>query len=567
MFSSGDVGMPASRAGSAHERSPGLRAGLLAALTVAGTLRLWCLPVPYLHPEHELVADNAMAAMVRGDWRPVIPVHGAAFLDLLRAFYTAWALAGQLSGRWVDRIDALASYLHDPWPFLMAGRAIVAAAGVATVYGLARLGHLLGSPAGGVAAAGLLAVSFVHVRQSLNLWYDVPAGLAVLLAVSAAVRALRVRTRAALVTAGALGGLAVATKHPMAPVVLPVALATWWGAAPGKRLRPAIASATAAVAIYAALNPYTVLEPRNFLAWSSTTAAAVRLGGSGAASFPTLVYLGLGGALPALAVVGAVLRLRIAPRETAILLAFPLLYAAAIGSAPRVHLRYLAPLAPFVCLFAGIALAAAARAIAPRCAGVGLTVLTVLVGAGSFAQSATFVRLLAREDTRVAAGRWIMANVPPGTTVDVPSVNRYPNPVLPRSPDLLSLALPDLLPALRARGAVAGDRIWPMSFQRGMMGEETAGWRPRAPVVVTARVLPRHPTILRGLDTPEPCIEQLVRDGYRPVVEFPAFSPSFEGVFDPLDADYMPVARFEGLHRPGPHLTIWLRGEPGVPIR
>lgn len=567
LFSSGDPGMPAPEAGSEKRWSEGLRLGLLGALTVAAALRLWPLPVPFLHPEHELIPDNAMAAMVRGDWRPAIPVHGAAFLDLLRLLYTSGALVGQLAGVWADRVDVLASYLRDPWPFLLVGRVLVVLAGIATVYLVARLARLLGSPAGGVAGAALLAVSFVHVRQSLHLWYDVPAGLAVLLAVTASLRALRVRTRGALVLAGALGGLAVATKHPMAPVALPIALATRWAGAPGSRLGTAAATGAAALAVYAALNPYTVLEFGNLLAWSTTTAAAVRHGGTGSFSFPALVYLGLGVVMPVSAAAGAVLRLRAAPRETVILLAFPILYAAAVASAPRLHLRYLAPLAPFVCLFAGIALAAAARAIAPRRPGIVLAGLTLLAAAGSLAQSATFVRLLAREDTRVAAGRWITARVPPGTLVDVPSVNRYPNPVLPLSPELVNLAFPQAFPALRARGALAPDRIWPMTFQRGMMGEETAGWRPRAPVVVTARVLPRHPAILRGLDTPAAWVEQLVRAGYRPAVEFSAFAPSFAGVFDPIDADYMPVARFAGLERPGPHLTIWLRGDAGAAVR
>ena len=533
------------------------RLGLLGIVVVAAGLRLWAFRQPYLHAEQELIPLNALTGLVRGDWRPDIPVHGAAFLYLLRTLYAGWGMAGQLSGVWQDQLDVLASFLRDPWPFLLVGRALVVAAGLATVWLVARVGRMVGSIPGGLVGAALLAVTFVHVRQSVYLWYDVPAGLAVLGAVAAALRAQRLATVGAFIVTGALAGLAVASKHPMAPVVVPVALAVWWTARPSDRLRAMLATALPALGMYTLLCPYTILELPRFLQWTNTTAIAVVHAGAAAASLPTLIWLGLGIVTPMLAVVGVALRVRRAPRETILLAAFPIVYLAILGAAPRLHLRYLAPVAPFACLFAGLGLASVARRFGRSHGGVLLAGLTVLVAAGPCAQSMAFVRLLARDDTRLQAGRWIEANVKPGTPLEVPALNGYPNPVLPLNAELLGFQFPAWAAALRARGVGTPERSWPLRFRRGVFGDPLTDERPAASIVVTAE----HPSALRESNTPREWIERLPGFGYRPVAQFRGFWEPLDAVFDPIEADYTPLARFGQVVRPGPNITIWMRGE------
>jgi hypothetical protein len=104
--------------------------------------------------------------------------------------------------------------------------------------------------------------------------------------------------------------------------------------------------------------------------------------------------------------------------------------------------------------------------------------------------------------------------------------------------------------ALRER---LGDRFrpWAVTSYPSVGGSPPAGHG----FVVTAA----HPGLFPQLDTPQPYLETLRKMGARQVAAFDgAPTPLPPGVvFDPIDADYVPLRGWNALRLPGPNLTIW----------
>src|SRR4029453_13317041 len=106
-----------------------------------------------------------------------------------------------------------------------------------------------------------------------------------------------------------------------------------------------------------------------------------------------------------------------APRAALLLGAFPAASYLVAGASANVFVRYMIPIVPFLCLFAAVAVdaisLAAARATGLRQGGVGFAPV-IAPSAGSVLQ---FDRILAREDSRVIAAKWVVENVPFGSSV------------------------------------------------------------------------------------------------------------------------------------------------------
>src|SRR5262249_46572507 len=122
-----------------------------------------------------------------------------------------------------------------------------------------------------------------------------------------------------------------------------------------------------------------------------------------AMSLATLALAGLGAALVAWR------------RERAVvpLLAFVALYAAIVGRSHLVLNRYALPLLPAIAFLAAHAL----RAIRPTALALAIAGLAIVT---QLAPTASYLRLLATEDTRVAAATWLTTHVPPDAKLFLP---------------------------------------------------------------------------------------------------------------------------------------------------
>jgi len=533
------------------------RALILLAVLVGALLRVYPMHRPYLGLElQELYPSNAVVAIARHNWEPFSLHHGGGFLTVLRALFTAWYAAGRFAGLYADRIDLLAAYVRDPFPFVLAGRLAVLAAALLSIYLVGRVGARLFSTAAGVAGALLLAVTFMHVRESHHVWLDVPAGAAALGAVAASLSACRAGGAGRVALAGALGGVALAAKYSTVPIVLPILLAAWWADEPhwGAIMRRLLVAGAAALLAFALLSPYGILKFRETV-HLLTTLHGLLFGKPGASlDLGTCIRQGFGTGIAVLAILGLVVGTRAAPRPAAIVASFSLGYLAVLALESLLYARYLAVLAPFAALFAGCGACALARRFTPRHPLLGVGAIVLLAGAAPALQSVEYDRFLALRDTRQLAADWILAHVPSGTPLTLSNMVPYPNPTLPLDAAQLERRYGEFAAALKTRGIADPARTYPMRFLAFFDGF-SPDWQPSDRFVVTAY----HPVVLRVMNVPPNHLARLGAAGARAVVRFEGFREPLPTsvVYEPAEADYVPLAGFGALVRPGPNLTVW----------
>jgi Dolichyl-phosphate-mannose-protein mannosyltransferase len=287
---------------------------LLAVLLLAAGLRLWGLlhDLPFSYYGDELHFMKRAMALGTGDLNPHW-FHKPAFLMYVLAFcYGLYYALGALAGRFESTAELGAHFLFAPADFLLIGRLVVCACGIATVWVVYRLARrAYGSPAAGLAGALAAAVLRPMVESSQEIKSDIPCAflvaLSVLFYVQAHDREALVgegrRSKRDLIIAGLLAGAAMGT-HYYAIVLLPtyLLLEGWRLArAAGRRVIPAERGAGKSamgravlltvlfVAGFALTSPFNLLDPT----WPTATWGMVEkaLGvGAGAGTEPVARY-------------------------------------------------------------------------------------------------------------------------------------------------------------------------------------------------------------------------------------------------------------------------------------
>jgi hypothetical protein len=410
------------------------RAILLAILALAAGLRLAGLGFglappaagPVIHPlarPDEQYVWNIAFGICAGDPNPHFFVYPSLFLYVLAAADFAYVTAASLAHGSREAVEA--ALASDPRPLILIDRGLVAAIGALTVLLVYRLAAAaFGRPAGLVAAL-LLAVPHLHVRDSHFGVTDVPLAA---LVCAVLVQVLRIESRGLprdYLRAGLLTGLAISTKYSGAVLVVPLVVAHGLGRREGARRTASLALALALVLIGFLLGP-----PFAVLAWSEfregmAAQLAAQVGGSwrGVALGPGWwrhlsfnLWFGVGPALLAAGLVGWMPALRRAVRPSLVLLAFAAAYALLFGGGALVFARYALPLVPILCIGAAALVVAAAERL-PRLRVAAALGLALAIALPSLRAAIAFDRLIAREDSRVLAARWLEANVPAGDGV------------------------------------------------------------------------------------------------------------------------------------------------------
>ena len=313
---------------------------------------------------------------------------------------------------------------------ILLGRALSALWGAAAVLLVGLLGRRLADERTGLLAAALLGAAVLHVQNSHFATNDVPLAtlvLAALLVLLRVVEAGRARDWAA---AGALCGLALATKVSAAPLFLPLALVVVARWRADRRLRPALAggalAGACALAAFFVGEPYAFFDPQ-FLHDVTEQSGMVRRAGVLPYTIQyvgTLRYLyplaemvvwGMAPLLGVAAIVGAARRVGPALRRWGrgewILFAFALPYFAITGGFDVKFPRYMLPLYPLLALWAAALLESwAARGRAGR-------ILRGTVLAGTVAWLLAFLTIYGRPHTVVSASDWFYRNAPRGARV------------------------------------------------------------------------------------------------------------------------------------------------------
>ena len=444
--------------------------GLLFALALA--LRVWGvgfgLPHTY-HPDEHQYVDTAVR-MVGGDLDPERFNNPSGLKYAFTLIFAAWALAGHLVGAW-DGVEGFqAAFAADPTAAYLIARTLVGLLGAATVFATFAMGRRLAGRRAGLVGAALLAVAFLHARDSHYAVSDVPAALLVTLVLLAALRVLDDPTalaRRPLLVGAALTGLAAGTKYSALAVIGPLLLAhalagtaaaqedrplavsdlatALRGLLDPRRLAAVLAVPLVAAAAFLAVVPYSILNRPAFVQDIATLSGRGEQGFKGLMIDPApgwIFYLeslawGLGPPLLVAAVAGIGLAL-VSRRPSALVVAsFPLLLWGYLGGELLMFARFMIPAVPALCALAGMAVErATSRPTSGERAAAGSTRgdrvafgLAAALGALPLLSTIRHDHLLTRPDTRTLATRWIEANVPSGTPV------------------LLQSAGPDLQPA------------------------------------------------------------------------------------------------------------------------
>jgi hypothetical protein len=433
---------------------PAPRLALALVLLLAAALRVWavCHDLPFSYFGDELHFMRRAMAVGTGDLNPHW-FHKPAFLMyVLTFFYGLYFLLGRIAGVFHSTAEFGARFLFDPMPFLLIGRLVVAACGVATIYVVYRIGRkVFANPWAGVAGAAVAAVLAPMVNSSRTIKSDVPCGLLMALSIWAFLGTRESARLRPLVVASLLAGAAMGT-HYYGVVLVPayLALEALRGFSGGS-WRRVIARCALIVVLF--VTGFFLASPYNFLdpTWGRDTGATIARS-LGLASKPAASYdpdsnrefkpgvetsRGAAGAFLALVasqeVLGIALSLlallglaaTVVRRETrwyGLLVLIPSLFfflAAITVAAYHAQARHLNALYPLLATLAWPgALAAVQRfRLPPRRARAAALLLVAAAAVPTLIATVQRDRRINRPDSRLAAYRWLRANLPGGARI------------------------------------------------------------------------------------------------------------------------------------------------------
>jgi 4-amino-4-deoxy-L-arabinose transferase-like glycosyltransferase len=334
-------------------------------------------------------------------------------------------VAGAIGGEWYSLGQAT------PASFYLWGRVVIALIGTATVLVVYQIGMRWGARHA-LLAAGLMAVLPLHVRYSHFVLTDTPLTFFVALTFLLSLVAHERGTLAGFATAGAVSGLAAATKYNGGIALLMPVIACWmtYPLAPG-RVKTILATIAASAIAFLLLAPYTILDLPGFLDSFARLAHQYRAATMGESLwtlyFKYLVRHAFGWPAVLLAFGGmglGVVRIVRGPGRVRWMLAivFPLVYYTMLTTQNIVFARYLMPLTPAVCLLAAIGVVSGVSLLrryeiprAPRTALI--AALTIAALLPSIVKSINTDREMARGSTIDQAYSWILQNVPSGSSI------------------------------------------------------------------------------------------------------------------------------------------------------
>ena len=405
-------------------------ATLAAILILATLLRFWSLGagIPYAIGDDEPQVMNRSVSMVRsGDFNPRFYDYPGLYLYVQSGVVITRFMAGATAGEWrhLDQAKTTDFYL---W-----GRAVTATLGTLTVLLVFFIGMRWGTRHA-LLAAGLMAVMPMHVRESHFVLTDVPVTFFVTLAFLMALRAHEHPRAGTFFWAGAVAGLAAATKYTGAIALLLPLIALWMTPATRpSRITGALATIAGSAVAFLLAAPYTLLDLPGFLNGYANLMGSYT--GRPRGEAPAITYLKhLRIALwwPGfLAVIGgvifAIVRAIKGPGRVrwTLAVAFPLVFFWFLSKQSLVFGRYLLPLLPFVCILAATAIVSGVsllrRFSIPRLPRTALIVaLTVALLLPPLISSIGGNSNLSVR-TSADAYAWLIANVPAGSKVIVES--------------------------------------------------------------------------------------------------------------------------------------------------
>ncbi len=339
---------------------------------------------------------------------------------------------GLATGRFASAEAFAATAYQDPGIIFMPVRYFFIACGAACVFLTIRIADRLFGTRPAIIAGVLLAINPLHIKWSQVVRTDVQATVFMLLCVLVSINVLeRGRWRDYLV-AGAMAGLACATKWPCAVILLSVLaagllrLVQRTGDTRQEMLRIA-AGLIAAPLTLIMVSPYLLLDSATVVDNLAGEAQVHHLGATGGSflwnlgwylSSPLADSIGILGLL--LTATGTILVLRTSRTAAAILLPPVMVFTIAICAQQIIWGRWILPLLPFVSIFAAVATVMLAERLVmlmPKMPSNAAQAGVLAFMAMPMIATANAQAIERQHDTRSRAADWAKANVPRGSTV------------------------------------------------------------------------------------------------------------------------------------------------------
>lgn len=336
------------------------------------------------------------------------------------------------------------------------GRFLSALLSALTLIPIALLGRMVGDDRTGLLAALIAALAPMSIQ--LAHFFTTDSWLTFFVAASlwATVRAAMRGDAARFVVAGAIFGLAMATKGSVITLAVPIVVAALYWAVSGADFRSRTATmsgtllrlliaAVSSLATFFLFEPYALLRPDVYITSLRTQTDIVSgrfdvpfsrvYAGTAPVLYQTEQFLrwGYGPIAGLLALAGVIMlaanALRGQSLPSLILTTWVIAYGTVIAIAEVKFLRYLEPLSPVLAIAAAVAfLWLIDRLASWRRVPVAVATAAILLAA-MVIWPAAFLSIYAHENPRIAATKWIYASVPPGSTLTAD----YWDDALPRS--------------------------------------------------------------------------------------------------------------------------------------
>jgi 4-amino-4-deoxy-L-arabinose transferase-like glycosyltransferase/tetratricopeptide (TPR) repeat protein len=353
-------------------------------------------------------------------------------------FYIQWLgqallyVAGRISGDFPSPDHMQAAVEGNPYRFIVMGRLITSLFGIASIYLIYRLGRRLYSAEVGLLAALFLALNFSHIYRGRFITTDIPLVFFILLAF---VPILKIASRGKwshYVWAGIGVGLATGAKYPglIAGTGIMAAhlfrhlghKAPWRGIVLSKRLW--LAAGVVLLSFFVA-SPFCLIDYTAFWRDFHFEQTHMALGHFGApersVSYGEYLFKILPGTLGlpvfGLCLAGIGYGLRKDRNLSMMLLAFPLVYLAVVGSWKTAADHYILPVIPFLLLFGALLLWKIYQMLSFRRKEVVLGLVACLFVLPSIRDIHGYLSRPEVKDNRTLARTWIERNIPKGAAV------------------------------------------------------------------------------------------------------------------------------------------------------
>lgn len=524
---------------------------LMAIVAIAAVLRFrgltFGLPHTQARPDETVIIDSARALL--SGRLPRFYDYPWLYIWMVTISYVGYFVWGWLLGTFHSMSEMVASWPLHWTPFFMISRTLSAGFGIASVAVVYRLGKQARDSATGLGNALFLAVCFMHVQNSHFGTTDVAMVFFILWGVSLLLDAHDTQIGWRYAAAGAVCGLAAATKYNAILLLVPLAVSVvltaidrrdrnWRSVVLDGNLLRFLAMFVVTFSIGV---PFLVVDRQRFFTdiVELKNALAVgdpRLGLTNGWLHHLEYSLRYGMRVPLLVagLAGTALFFVRNPKRALLVFSFPIAYYAVAGSIDLLFFRYALPVAPWLCLAAAylvVSLTDDLIRVVPtqpvlRWAA---PIAALALAYPSAKASWEFDRIMREVDNRVVVSRWFAEHVPPGSTI-----------------------------------LQSGGKYGHAQFERGLHYKQWVWNGERGAFMLGGKLAAGHPDWILIQDSPLPSttqqqVKDLLADGYTVEQDFHALTIDDQLVYDRLDAFYVPFDGFANVERPGPNFTLYRR--------